>query len=383
MKSKWILVLKKELREVFRDKKSLAMMLVVPIMIPLLVIGISALFQSETSKNISEYNRIGFGYEVGEVEESLIKEMKIKPTYKSAKKLEKDFEEEKINCYITKKDNKYIINYDDTNDNSSYASNLASSYLESYKVYLQNEFLKNNNMNSEEVLDIILIDTKTIEQENFYASYIINYAFLFIVMAITISATYPATDATAGEKERGTLETLLTFPIKSRDIIIGKFLSVSISSIITGVVSLILTIFALKYANSSFEIFEGVDITLSLASILVALIIIISYSFLISGLCVAISSMQKTFKEAQSALTPLTFISFFPGMIVFMLNIENSRLLSLIPFVNYSLVFSDIASGNIDVLNILLMFLSTAAFIFLVIIYIIKQYKSEKVLFAR
>lgn len=383
MKSKWILVLKKELREVFRDKKSLAMMLVVPIMIPLLVIGISSLFQGQTSKDISEYNKIGFGYEVSDAENSLIKEMKIDPTYKSVKNLEKDFKEEKINCYITKEDNKYIINYDDTNDNSSYASNLANSYLDSYKVYLQNEFLNNNNMNSEDVLDIISIDTKKIEQENFYASYIINYAFLFIVMAITISATYPATDATAGEKERGTLETLLTFPIKSRDIIIGKFLSVSTSSIITGVVSLILTIFALKYANGSFEIFEGVDITLSFVSILVALIIIISYSFLISGLCVAISSMQKTFKEAQSALTPLTFISFFPGMIVFMLNIENSRLLSLIPFVNYSLVFSDIASGNVDILNILLMFLSTMVFISLVIIYIIKQYKSEKVLFAR
>ena len=44
-------------------------------------------------------------------------------------------------------------------------------------------------------------------------------AFVFIIMAITVSATYPATDTTAGERERGTLETLLTFPIKSRDII--------------------------------------------------------------------------------------------------------------------------------------------------------------------
>ena len=43
-------------------------------------------------------------------------------------------------------------------------------------------------------------------------------------MAITVSATYPSTDSTAGEKERGTLETLLTFPIRSKDIIVGKFL---------------------------------------------------------------------------------------------------------------------------------------------------------------
>ena len=53
------------------------------------------------------------------------------------------------------------------------------------------------------------------------------------MMAITVSATYPATDTTAGERERGTLETLLTFPIKSKDIIVGKFLGVTVSSIIT------------------------------------------------------------------------------------------------------------------------------------------------------
>ena len=58
--------------------------------------------------------------------------------------------------------------------------------------------------------------------KNFFANYIKNYAFLFIIMAITLSSTYPATDTTAGERERGTLETLLTFPIKSKDIIIGK-----------------------------------------------------------------------------------------------------------------------------------------------------------------
>ena len=62
-----------------------------------------------------------------------------------------------------------------------------------------------------------------IEQDTYFADYIKNYAFLFIMMAITVSATYPATDTTAGERERGTLETLLTFPIKSKDIIVGKF----------------------------------------------------------------------------------------------------------------------------------------------------------------
>ena len=56
-------ILKKEIREMFRDKKSLSMMLVIPIFIPLLIIGMSALFENEMNMSITDYNKIGFSYE--------------------------------------------------------------------------------------------------------------------------------------------------------------------------------------------------------------------------------------------------------------------------------------------------------------------------------
>ena len=99
----------------------------------------------------------------------------------------------------------------------------------------------------------------------------------------------------------------------------------------------------IKYA---FSIYEGLDITFSPFTIIMAFIIIVVYSFFISGLCILIASTCKTFKETQSALTPLTFISLFPGMIA-------------------------------------LMIISTFIYIAIVLGYIIKQYKSEKVLFSK
>ena len=208
-------------------------------------------------------------------------------------------------------------------------------------------------------------------------------AFLFIIMAITVSATYPATDTTAGERERGTLETLLTFPIKSKDIIVGKFLGVTVSSIITGIISLALAIISLMITKNMFSIYEGMDVMYSPITILFAVIVIIAYSFFISGLCIAIASTSKTFKEAQSALTPLTFISFFPGMIAFMMGITTTPILSIVPFLNFTLIFTDINNGTINLLNIGLMAISTIIYISLVFAHIIKQYKSEKVLFAK
>ena len=286
-----------------------------------------------------------------------------------------------IDLYVIKEDDHYVMNGED-NETSSYALSLVENYFSIYKEYLQNQYLEENHISADQVIDIITVERNIVETENYYANYIMTYAFLFIIMAITISATYPATDATAGEKERGTLETLLTFPIKSRDIIVGKFLSVSLSSIITGIISLILMIVSLWFSNNQFDIYEGVRLSLSFRSLIFSIVVIIAYSFLISGLCIAIASKCKTFKEAQSALTPLTFISFFPGMIAFMVDVQSSWILSLVPFLNYTLLFEDITSGNVNVLSIFLMLLSTIVIIVVVLVIIIRQYKSEKVLFS-
>ena len=213
-------ILKKELRELFRDKKSLGMMLVIPIFIPLVIIGMSALFENQVNKDVEEYNKIGFAYEINDIEENIAKEMNIEVVNGTETELKQKFEKSEIDLYVTKDNNKYIIN-SNSSDTSSYAVNLIELYYDTYKQYLQKNYLQENNIDSEKFLNIITIEKNMLEEENFFANYIKNYAFLFIIMAITVSATYPATDTTAGERERGTLETLLTFPIKSKDIIIG------------------------------------------------------------------------------------------------------------------------------------------------------------------
>ena len=382
MKSNLLNILKKELRELFRDKKSLSMMLIIPIFIPLIMLGMSALFESQSSKDINEYNKIGFAYNLSETEKNLAKEMNIKVIEGNEKELKEKYKNGNINLYVTKKGSEYTINTD-ASDDSVYAVSLTEQYFNTYKNYLQSSYLTQNNINSDSVLNIITVKEKLIEEDNYFADFIKNYAFLFVIMAITVSATYPATDTTAGEKERGTLETLLTFPIKSKDIILGKFLSVTLSSIITGVISFILAIISLIIAKNTFSIYEGLDIMFSPFTIVMSFIIIIVYSFFISGLCISIASTCKTFKEAQSALTPLTFISLFPGMIAFMISIPTTPLLSIVPFLNYSLIFTDINAGNINILNISLMIISSFVYIAIVMHFIIKQYTSEKILFSK
>lgn len=373
-------ILKKELREIFRDKKSLSMMLIVPLMIPLIIIGMSYLFENNVNKDIDDYNKIGFAYELNETEKYLADSFKIDVVTGTKEELEKMYKEGSINLYVTKDGNHYET-YGYENDTSSYAVSLISNYFEQYKSILQENYLINKNIKPDDVLNIITLSNVTLEEENFFGNYIVSYAFMFIMMAVTVASTYPATDTTAGEKERGTLETLLTLPISSKSIIIGKYISVAISSIVTGIISLILAYFSLMYAGSHFDIYNGVDITLNIGQVVFAGLIIVAYAFMISGICISIASRAKTFKEAQSALGPITLVSIFPGMIAFFLNVKSSSLLSMIPFINYTLLFDDVTKGSFSALNIMLMFLSTFIIIVLMLSIIIKQYKSEKVLF--
>ena len=378
--NKILLVLKKEIREIFRDKKSLSMMLVIPLIMPLLLIGLCYLFETESKENPEKEYTIGFNYELDQVEKEIIKNLKITNKNKNVKDL---YEKGDINVYIEKENNDYYINYDENNPDSLESMSKATSYLEQYKLYLQNNYLIDKNINSDEVINIIKINYNTLNKknDNFYINYITSYAFLFIIMAITISATYPATDTTAGEKERGTLETLLTYPIKSKDIIIGKYLSVSLSSMVTGILSFILTTLAFIYISNNISLFKDLSIIPNIKQIIITLLIIISYSLLISGLCISIASLSKSFKEAQSKLTPLTFISVFPGMITFLTNIKTNFLISIIPFINYIQIYNDINKNNYNYLYIISMFISTILLISIVLYIIIKQYKSEKVLF--
>ncbi len=379
MNNLWI-ILKKELREVFRDKKSLAMMLIIPIFIPFLVFLMSFLFESQATTDITKYNEIGFAYEVTEIEKTLLESMGINIHEGTQAEMEQAFLANEVYVYVTKNNSEYTM-HTKTSDESMYATTFMEQYFEEYKKVLQQNILTNANIDPDSVINVITLKEEVTKEDSYFASYMKNYAFLFIIMAITVSATYPATDATAGEKERGTLETLLTFPIKSRDIILGKFLSVSLSSIITGILSFALAFLSLYFAKDMFTIYANTDLLYNIPALIIGLLIIIIYSLFISGICIAIASKSKTFKEAQSALTPLTFISLFPSMIAFMIGMPMNNILAFVPFLNISMIFTDINNGIFNGIHIALMFISMLIYIVIILYIIIKQYKSEKVLF--
>ena len=145
-------VLKKEIVSVFRDKKSLAMMLIIPIIIPLIIIGMSALFDAQMRDDAGDnYNKIGFSYELSAKEQEILTSLNIEVTIDTEDNLKEKINNDEVYLYITKNENKYTLNYNMSSDKGGYASNLANNYLSTYKEYLQTEKLSSNNMNPTDI----------------------------------------------------------------------------------------------------------------------------------------------------------------------------------------------------------------------------------------
>jgi sodium transport system permease protein len=386
MNNIWITI-KKELRGIVRDKKSLMMMLLTPLMIPTFMILFSSIYDTEFSETETEEKTytVGVNYKLTDTEKEIIKDLKLETEYKESEELlEKAYKKNKLSAYIIKEDNSYKI-YSNPSDTSSIeVAALSTSYLDSYNSYLGHEYLSNFPVDFEKVDHSILISTEDLEGSNEFINLILFLGIVFSIMAISLTAIYGVTDSIAGEKERGTLETILTFPIKSKDLIFGKYLAITLSCMITSVISTILTVVSIVISKNNFSLYEGAVLNINFPIILLILLIMISYSFFVSGICIVIASFTKSYKEAQSALTPISLMTMIP-MVMNMMEIKMSTKLAFIPLVSHMMLINNILETGITssvLISFFIIIITSFIYSYILLICISRLYKNEKILFA-
>lgn len=375
-----LITLKKELKLIIRDKKSLLMMAITPLFIPIFVILMSYIYEELTVNKDDKTYQIGVNYELSSTERELLSDEVKYTVYSSSKELEEAYNSNKIFAYIVKDNNSYNIYANIQSEDGSMVTSLITNYLDNYNNYLGQSYLINNNIDLSKVYNNLNYNVTEIKGESIFGNQIILMAITFTIMAITLSCIYTSTDTTAGEKERGTLETILTFPISRKELIFGKYLAISISGIVTLLIGVLLSILSLYYVKNSFSIYDNVIFNINTITILLTILILLFYTLFISGLCITIASFTKSFKEAQSALTPISLVTCIP-MFLEMLSINISGVLSFIPIINHTIVINNILTSSININNILITIISSIIYIIVLLLFINKMYKSEKILF--
>lgn len=376
-----IVTLKKELKLIIRDKKSLLMMALTPLFIPIFVILMSYIYEEITTNNEDKKYVVGVNYSLSNIEKELLsKELDI-IYYDNIDNIKNDYDKKKIISYIIKDNNNYNIYTNTQSEDGSMAISYIVSYLDNYNNYLGQSYLIDNNIDLNKVYNNINYNINEIKGESVFGNQIILMAITFIIMSITLSSIYTSTDTTAGEKERGTLETILTFPISRKELVLGKYLVISMSGLITLMIGILLSLISLYYVKNTFTIYDNVIFNINIKTITLIVLILIFYTFFISGICITIASFTKTFKEAQSALTPISLITCVP-MFLELLNININGALAFIPIINHTIVVNEILTGTININSIIITIISSIIYIILLMIFINKMYKSEKILFS-
>ncbi len=398
-----ITIWKKELMDAIRDKRTLMAMIILPIILmPIIVIGMSVLVESQIKKAEEQTVKVGIVYgteidlaqlinqnetiDLVQVDGNLNEAVKDR-SVDAGLVLPKDYQS-KINSYQTV-DIKIIKH--SVNEKSSYAVNRIKVIVAQYNQQLINSRLVNEDVN-QKILSTVLINEEELATEKELGGFGLGFILpLFIVMWSIVGGQYIATDISAGEKERKTLESLLLTPARRIEIVFGKYFAVATSALISVVVSLTSMYFAVKYfgtfglsedggATSALGI--SADFSIEPMALFVMFVVSVLMVLMFSAVILSIAIFAKSYKEAQSYIGPSYLVVILPVSILNSLpGFEPALWFFALPAVNSVLLFKEILIGTYDLGHILVTLISLAVFS-VIAIYIASQvYQKEGVLF--
>lgn len=172
-----------------------------------------------------------------------------------------------------------------------------------------------------------------------------------------------ALDSTAGEKERGTLESLLISPVRRGEVVAGKLLATTLMALATGFFSLLgflgtglVTAVLSKRAVVDPEALQvmGGQLTLTLGSLAAMVVIVLSVALLISAVLIALSIYARSYKEAQTYVSPLSLLIVLPAvMLQFSDFLKVGDWLYAVPLFGSMVAILDVVKGQITPLHTL------------------------------
>jgi sodium transport system permease protein len=212
----------------------------------------------------------------------------------------------------------------------------------------------------EDLFDAIEIESSDVstQQEVFGKTVGGFLPYVFILFMFT-GAMYPGIDLGAGEKERGTLETLLSSPANRFEIVLGKFLVVSLAGFISALLAMVGMYLGVRgIGEIPPEAMEVVWDILSVKVIVLILTLLLPLAVFFGAAILAVSIYSKSFKEAQSSLTPVSIVIIVPVALGLLPGMELNLTTALIPILNVSLATKDVIAGTINPVHLVVSYAS-------------------------
>lgn len=385
-----LIIFKKEIKDVLRDRRTLLTMIIFPLLI------------------VPSILSVVMSFEASHTEKAMYKELKIGivdngngQAFKQILKFTTDF---KI-IDIAEKDIKALVKGDDLDaglvfsttfdaaitDNRTakveyYFSSTDTEVLQErvrtaihqYEENLMKDRLEELNLRSEVMNPIMVIEKDIAGKEQTIGRRIGSLLPYIFVLFCMMGAMYPTIDLFTGEKERDTIETILTVPTDRLQILLGKMGVVVVSGVISGLMAIIGLYLALRFNPDAPETLKNIiNNFLQPQPMVLIVLLLIPLTIFFGGAMIPVAIYAKTFKEAQSTIQPGLIIVVILLVIGMMPGIELNFATALIPILNIALASKEIIGGTINFGLLTIVFLSLVALASLGVFLSIRQFGKE------
>ncbi|WP_434418582.1 ABC transporter permease [Nannocystis pusilla] len=368
----WV-VFRKELRDTLRDRRTLVAMVVVPLLLfPLLMVGMAKFSQSraaeardktlavavadaEASSGLADFLRQEPGLEISEVQDVTALPERVRT------------EELDAAIVIPAGYGALLASYypaplqllHKSSDDFDIPRTRLEQALGRFEQKLLDERLRSFGVEPR-VLDPIDIQrTDVVSSRELFGKLLGGLLpYMFIIFCFT-GGMYPAIDLAAGEKERGTLETLLSSPASRLQIAFGKFAVVTL----TGFTSALLATVGMYVSVQSVTgipapVLAAVQSVLAPSTIALVLALLLPLSVFFAAILLMLSLYARSYKEAMSVISPLMIVVVVPAAIALAPGVRLGLATALVPVLNVSLATREIIAGTADPLHLALVFAS-------------------------
>jgi sodium transport system permease protein len=391
-------VYRKEVTEWVRDRRTLISTVIIPLLLfPILMVGFSSLAVVMVGKAQQEVPKVMIlgGEDSPQVLEKLraLDKLEIVP---SADDWRHEISEKQIRAAVelpkgfqasleSGASETVKIYYYEGELKSAFGANRIEKFFKDYRDSVVKDRLAAKNLPTSVLSPFDITQENVAPPEKVSGAALGGLVGYMVILLCMTGAMYPAIDITAGEKERGTMETILSSPVSRTDLVLGKFslvLSASLATATLAVISMAASFSAVGKAH----ILKASDaaqmqLKIGLDSAAAVFIMALPLAILFSALLLTIALFAKSHKEAQSYVTPMTFLVVIPAVASLMPGVELTPKFALIPILNTSLVCKEIISGTYHWNSIAIIFVSTCVYAAAALFLAIKMFQRESVLF--
>jgi sodium transport system permease protein len=392
-------VYRKELTEALRDRRTLISSLLVPLVLfPVLTAGLGAAISAVLGEAKQEVNKVMIigGDDSPKVLQHVrnMKKIEIVPLAANWKDQVAD---KQIRAVVEipssfdqdvadRKPVTLQIHIYEGDLRSSTAADAIQKSLEDYRSDIVKENLASRNLPASALTPFEIKENNVAPPEKVGGAAFGGVIGYMVILLCMTGSMYPAMDLTAGEKERGTMETILSSPISRVDLVLGKFFLVLTASLVTAALSVISmgVSFAVLEKMHAFDQ-AGSDaaqlqLHIGFTTVISVFIMVLPLAVLFASGVMTVALFAKSYKEAQSYVTPLMFLVIIPAVCA-MLPIDLTTRLALVPILNAALLCKELVTGTYHWNFIAIIFSSTCVYATIALFLAVKMFQREDVLF--